>query len=100
MEVKVVDFWLSRVMPLESTNIFVASHGTPSYVDPMYHQMYHLTDKSDVYNFYVALEELILRKKAVNTNKESKFGSECIDLAIMAIPKFQNGTLHEVVDLI
>ncbi|GLJ29496.1 hypothetical protein SUGI_0581450 [Cryptomeria japonica] len=84
MKVKVVDFGLSRVMPLG-----------PSYVDPMYHQMYHLTDKSDVYNFSVALEELIFGKKAMNTNKQRKFGSKDIDLAIMAIPKFENGSLHE-----
>ncbi|XP_057856286.2 LOW QUALITY PROTEIN: LEAF RUST 10 DISEASE-RESISTANCE LOCUS RECEPTOR-LIKE PROTEIN KINASE-like 1.2 [Cryptomeria japonica] len=94
MRVKVADFGLSRVMPLESTHISTFPQGTPGYVDPVYHQMYQLTDKSDVYSFGVVLVELISGKKAVDTKRDSKD----IGLANMAISNIQNGTLNELVD--
>ncbi|GLJ36758.1 hypothetical protein SUGI_0740430 [Cryptomeria japonica] len=94
MKVKVVDFGLSRMIPLETTHISTAPQGTPGYVDPAYYQMYELTDKSDVYSFGVVLMELISGKKAVDRSRDSKD----IGLANMAVSKIQNGTLHELVD--
>ncbi|KAL8113138.1 hypothetical protein AgCh_020461 [Apium graveolens] len=45
--VKVADFGLSRLFPLEATHVSTAPQGTPRYVNPEYHECYQLTDKSD-----------------------------------------------------
>uniref|UniRef100_M8BWY4 Uncharacterized protein n=1 Tax=Aegilops tauschii TaxID=37682 RepID=M8BWY4_AEGTA len=43
--------------------------GTPGYVDPQYHQNFHLSDKSDVYSFDVVLVEIITAMKAVDFSR-------------------------------
>ncbi|TXG57329.1 hypothetical protein EZV62_018642 [Acer yangbiense] len=45
--VKVVDFGLSRLFPTDVTHVSTAPQGTPSYVDPEYHQCYQLTREDD-----------------------------------------------------
>uniref|UniRef100_A0A453DSH5 non-specific serine/threonine protein kinase n=1 Tax=Aegilops tauschii subsp. strangulata TaxID=200361 RepID=A0A453DSH5_AEGTS len=91
--VKVADFGLSRLFPLEVTHVSTVPQGTPGYVDPVYHQCYKLTDKSDVYSFGVVLVELISSKPAVDMSRSH---SE-INLANMALNRIQN---HEVVQLV
>ncbi|CAA6665305.1 unnamed protein product [Spirodela intermedia] len=68
--------------------------GTPGYVDPEYHQCYHLTDKSDVYSFGVVLVELISSMPAVDITRRRHE----INLSSMAIGKIQSGDLAELVD--
>ncbi|KAL5229360.1 hypothetical protein ABZP36_017625 [Zizania latifolia] len=93
--VKVADFGLSRLFPLDVTHVSTAPQGTPGYVDPEYHQCYQLTDKSDVYSFGVVLVELISTKPAVDiTRKRNE-----INLAGMAINKIQSCELEQLVDL-
>ncbi|KAM3198001.1 hypothetical protein ACQJBY_073221 [Aegilops geniculata] len=91
--VKVADFGLSRLFPLEVTHVSTVPQGTPGYVDPVYHQCYKLTDKSDVYSFGVVLVELISSKPAVDMSRSH---SE-INLANMALNRIQN---HEVLQLV
>lgn len=91
--VKVADFGLSRLFPLEVTHVSTVPQGTPGYVDPVYHQCYKLTDKSDVYSFGVVLVELISSKAAVDMSRSH---SE-INLANMALNRIQN---HEVTQLV
>ncbi|CAM0878997.1 unnamed protein product [Alopecurus aequalis] len=91
--VKVADFGLSRLFPLEVTHVSTVPQGTPGYVDPVYHQCYKLTDKSDVYSYGVVLVELISSKPAVDMSRSH---SE-INLANMALNRIQN---HEVVQLV
>ncbi|KAH1081894.1 hypothetical protein J1N35_021655 [Gossypium stocksii] len=92
--VKVADFGLSRLFPNDVTHVSTAPQGTPGYVDPEYHQCYHLTEKSDVYSFGVVLVELISAKKAVDVSRHR----HDINLANMAISRIQNQALHELVD--
>ncbi|OEL31691.1 LEAF RUST 10 DISEASE-RESISTANCE LOCUS RECEPTOR-LIKE PROTEIN KINASE-like 1.1, partial [Dichanthelium oligosanthes] len=92
--VKVADFGLSRLYPLEVTHVSTVPQGTPGYVDPVYHQCYKLTDKSDVYSFGVVLVELISSKPAVDMSRSH---SE-INLANMAINRIQNHKVEQLVD--
>jgi len=92
--VKIADFGLSRLMPLEASHVSTSPQGTPGYVDPDYNHFYQLTDKSDVYSFGVVLIEIISGKKAVD---ELRDGKE-ISLAHLATTKIQTGVLQELVD--
>ncbi|XP_077219827.1 LEAF RUST 10 DISEASE-RESISTANCE LOCUS RECEPTOR-LIKE PROTEIN KINASE-like 1.2 isoform X1 [Tasmannia lanceolata] len=93
--VKVADFGLSRLLPVDVTHVSTAPQGTPGYVDPDYHKCYQLTDKSDVYSFGVVLVELISSKPAVDISRHQ----DEINLAYMALNKILNNALHELVDL-
>ncbi|KAF8080815.1 hypothetical protein N665_0921s0009 [Sinapis alba] len=92
--VKVADFGLSRLFPMDQTHISTAPQGTPGYVDPEYYQCYRLNEKSDVYSFGVVLTELISSKEAVDITRHR----HDINLANMAVSKIQNNALHELVD--
>ncbi|KAM0980110.1 hypothetical protein ACFX13_016134 [Malus domestica] len=92
--VKVADFGLSRLFPMNVTHISTAPQGTPGYVDPEYNQCYQLTSKSDVYSFGVVLIELISSMPAVDITRHRHE----INLSTMAINKIKNHTLHELVD--
>ncbi|ANM58204.1 Protein kinase domain [Arabidopsis thaliana x Arabidopsis arenosa] len=93
-QVKVADFGLSRLFPMDQTHISTAPQGTPGYVDPEYYQCYQLNEKSDVYSFGVVLTELISSKEAVDITRHR----HDINLANMAVSKIQNNALHELVD--
>ncbi|XP_020890250.1 LEAF RUST 10 DISEASE-RESISTANCE LOCUS RECEPTOR-LIKE PROTEIN KINASE-like 1.4 isoform X1 [Arabidopsis lyrata subsp. lyrata] len=93
-QVKVADFGLSRLFPMDQTHISTAPQGTPGYVDPEYYQCYSLNEKSDVYSFGVVLSELISSKEAVDITRHR----HDINLANMAVSKIQNNALHELVD--
>lgn len=92
--VKVADFGLSRLFPLDVTHASTAPHGTPGYVDPEYHECYQLTKKGDVYSFGVVLIELISSMPVVDINRHRHE----INLADLAMNKIQNGALHELID--
>ncbi|KAJ4752679.1 Protein kinase family protein [Rhynchospora pubera] len=92
--VKVGDFGLSRLFPLDVTHVSTVPQGTPGYVDPVYHQCYQLTDKSDVYSFGVVLVELISSKPAVDITRRR----DEINLASLALNKIQTDQLDELVD--
>ncbi|KAF0905017.1 hypothetical protein E2562_000828 [Oryza meyeriana var. granulata] len=92
--VKVADFGLSRLFPLDVTHVSTVPQGTPGYVDPVYHQCYKLTDKSDVYSFGVVLVELISSKPAVDMSRSHSD----INLASMALNRIQNHEVDQLVD--
>ncbi|KAJ6833751.1 LEAF RUST 10 DISEASE-RESISTANCE LOCUS RECEPTOR-LIKE PROTEIN KINASE-like 1.2 isoform X2 [Iris pallida] len=92
--VKVADFGLSRLFPLDATHVSTAPQGTPGYVDPEYHQCYQLTDRSDVYSFGVVLVELISSKPAVDIRRSRHE----INLANMAVNMIQKCQLEQLVD--
>ncbi|KAF0912599.1 hypothetical protein E2562_015288 [Oryza meyeriana var. granulata] len=93
---KVADFGLSRMgmTSVDSSHISTSPQGTPGYVDPQYHQNFHLSDKSDVYSFGVVLVEIITAMKAVDFNR---VGSE-VNLAQLAVDRIGKGCLDDIVD--
>ncbi|XP_057873774.2 wall-associated receptor kinase-like 14 [Cryptomeria japonica] len=91
---KVGDFGLSRIVPTEESHISTVPQGTPGYVDPQYHQNFHLSDKSDVYSFGVVLVEIITALKVVDFTRNK---SE-ISLAVLALDKIGSGCLHHIID--
>nr|GEU49528.1 wall-associated receptor kinase-like 14 [Tanacetum cinerariifolium] len=91
---KVADFGLSRLGMLDDSHISTAPQGTPGYVDPQYHQNFHLSDKSDVYSFGVVLVEIITALKVVDF---SRHHSE-INLAALAIDKIGKGCVDDIID--
>ncbi|KAL3592068.1 hypothetical protein D5086_010708 [Populus alba] len=91
---KVADFGLSRLGMEESSHISTAPQGTPGYLDPQYHQYFHLSDKSDVYSFGVVLVEIITAQKVVDFSRPH---SE-VNLAALAIDRIGRGCVDEIVD--
>ncbi|KAI4993441.1 hypothetical protein ZWY2020_007754 [Hordeum vulgare] len=93
---KVADFGLSRMgmTSVDSSHISTAPQGTPGYVDPQYHQNFHLSDKSDVYSFGVVLVEIITAMKAVDFSR----GPSEVNLAQLAVEKIARGCVDDIVD--
>ncbi|XP_057768437.1 wall-associated receptor kinase-like 14 [Salvia miltiorrhiza] len=91
---KVADFGLSRFGMTDDSHISTAPQGTPGYLDPQYHQNFHLSDKSDVYSFGVVLVEIITAMKVVDFSRSH---SE-INLAALAIDRIGKGRIDEIVD--
>lgn len=92
--VKVADFGLSRLFPINVTHISTAPQGTPGYLDPEYHQCYQLTDKSDVYSFGVVLVELISSLPAVDICRKD----DEINLSNYAMKRIQCSLFDDLVD--
>ncbi|XP_024031019.1 wall-associated receptor kinase-like 14 [Morus notabilis] len=91
---KVADFGLSRLGMTELSHISTAPQGTPGYVDPQYHQNFHLSDKSDVYSFGVVLVEIITSLKVVDFNRPQ---SE-VNLAALAVDRIGKGCVDDIID--
>lgn len=91
---KVADFGLSRLGIVESSHISTAPQGTPGYLDPEYHQNFHLSDKSDVYSFGVVLIEIITAFKALDFSRKHNE----VNLAPLAVDRIKKGCLDEIID--
>ncbi|KAK4390627.1 Wall-associated receptor kinase-like 14 [Sesamum angolense] len=91
---KVADFGLSRLGMTESSHISTAPQGTPGYLDPQYHQHFHLSDKSDVYSFGVVLIEIITALKVVDFSRPQNE----VNLAALAVDRIGRGHLDEIID--
>lgn len=91
---KLADFGLSRLGMAESSHISTAPQGTPGYLDPQYHQNFHLSDKSDVYSFGVVLVEIITGLKAVDFKRPQNE----VNLAALATDRIGRGCLNEIID--
>ncbi|KAM0902607.1 hypothetical protein ACQ4PT_019198 [Festuca glaucescens] len=95
---KLADFGLSRggfgPEDASRSHVSTAPQGTPGYVDPDYHQSFHLSDKSDVYSFGVVLLELITAMRVVDFGRAP---SE-VNLASLALDRIGKGRVEEIVD--
>lgn len=94
---KVADFGLSRLGITEishASHVSTAPQGTPGYVDPQYHQDYHLSDKSDVYSFGVVLVEIITGLKVVDFSRPHNE----VNLASLAVDRIRKGLLDDIID--
>ncbi|XAR57845.1 Non-specific serine/threonine protein kinase [Bertholletia excelsa] len=91
---KVADFGLSRLGMIDDSHISTAPQGTPGYVDPQYHQNFHLSDKSDVYSFGVVLVEIITALKVVDFSRPH---SE-VNLAALATDRIGKGRVDDILD--
>lgn len=91
---KVADFGLSRLGMTETSHISTAPQGTPGYVDPQYHQNFHLSDRSDVYSFGVVLVEIITALKVVDFTRPQSD----VNLAALAVDRIGKGCVDEIID--
>ncbi|GMH06442.1 hypothetical protein Nepgr_008282 [Nepenthes gracilis] len=91
---KLADFGLSRLVMTELSHISTAPQGTLGYVDPEYHQNFHLSDKSDVCSFGVVLLEIITALKVVDFSRPQKE----VNLAALAVDRFWKGRINEIID--
>ncbi|XP_048528424.1 wall-associated receptor kinase-like 21 isoform X4 [Triticum urartu] len=98
LRAKLADFGLSRAArgaeDASRSHVSTAPQGTPGYVDPEYHQSFHLSDKSDVYSFGVVLLELITAMKVVDFARPANE----VNLACLALDRIGKGRVEEIVD--
>ncbi|CAL5186576.1 unnamed protein product [Lathyrus oleraceus] len=92
--VKVADFGLSRIFPIDKSRVLTTPKGTSGYLDPEYNKTQELTYKSDVFSFGVVLIELITCLRAYDISRKK----EDVVLYEMAMNKFQNQTLTDIMD--
>ncbi|RWR74592.1 wall-associated receptor kinase 5-like protein [Cinnamomum micranthum f. kanehirae] len=92
--VKVADFGVSRLVPIDHTQITTLVQGTWGYLDPECFQTGKLTDKSDVYSFGVVLLELLTGEKAVCLNRSH----EDRNLAMYFVRKMKENRLFQMLE--
>ncbi|XP_039123939.1 wall-associated receptor kinase 3-like [Dioscorea cayenensis subsp. rotundata] len=91
---KVSDFGISRLVPLDQTQVPTLVQGTFGYLDPEYFQTSQLTSKSDVYSFGVVLVELLTGHKPVSTERSR----EDSNLAMYFLSSLKCKDLREFID--
>ncbi|KAK9109561.1 hypothetical protein Sjap_017621 [Stephania japonica] len=91
---KVADFGLSRLVPLDQTQVPTLVQGTFGYLDPEYFHTSQLTEKSDVYSFGVVLVELLTGQKPVSLERSQ----EESNLAMYFLSSMSNKDLAEFLD--
>ncbi|PRQ40294.1 putative protein kinase RLK-Pelle-WAK-LRK10L-1 family [Rosa chinensis] len=70
--VKVADFGLSQLFPIDVSRVSTSLQGTLGYVDPAYQETCKLTSMNDVYSFGVVLIELVSSMRAFDMRKQAR----------------------------
>ncbi|KAJ9146238.1 hypothetical protein P3X46_028528 [Hevea brasiliensis] len=91
-QAKVSDFGVSRLVPLDQTQVSTLVQGTLGYIDPEYLLTSLLNEKSDVYSFGVVLLELLTGQKALSSDRPDKDKS----LAAFFIDSMKEDRLFEI----
>ncbi|XP_057539819.1 putative wall-associated receptor kinase-like 16 isoform X1 [Amaranthus tricolor] len=91
---KIADFGVSRLVPIDQSQITTLVQGTFGYLDPEYFLTSHLSEKSDVYSFGVVLVELITRKKPISWDT----GLEDRNLAMHFISSIKGNQFLDIVE--
>ncbi|KAJ9131129.1 hypothetical protein P3X46_033758 [Hevea brasiliensis] len=91
-QAKVSDFGVSRLVPLDQTQLPTLVQGTFGYIDPEYFHSGLLNEKSDVYSFGVVLLELLTGEKALSSDRPDKDKS----LAAFFISSMKEDRLFEI----
>ncbi|KAL7262992.1 hypothetical protein ACSBR1_001204 [Camellia fascicularis] len=91
---KVSDFGVSRLVPLDQTQLSTLVQGILGYIGPEYFHSGLLTNKSDVYSFGVVLVELLTGEKSVSMHRPEKHRS----LATYFIPLLEEDRLNQVLE--
>ncbi|KAI3985941.1 hypothetical protein MKX01_039023 [Papaver californicum] len=76
------------------SHILTVPQGTPGYLDPRYHQNFHLSDRSDAYSFGVVLIEILSGLKVVDFTRQPNE----VNLANFAMEKIRMGCLDKIID--
>lgn len=91
---KVSDFGVSRLFPLDQTQLPTLVQGTFGYIDPEYFHSGLLNEKSDVYSFGVVIVELLTGESVISPNRPDKDKS----LAMYLISSIKDDRLFEILD--
>ncbi|KAJ9128741.1 hypothetical protein P3X46_034525 [Hevea brasiliensis] len=91
-QAKVSDFGVSRLVPLDQTQLSTLVQGTLGYIDPEYLLTSLLNEKSDVYSFGVVLLELLTGQKALSSDRPDKDKS----LAAFFLDSMKEDRLFEI----
>nr|DAD39437.1 TPA_asm: hypothetical protein HUJ06_013760 [Nelumbo nucifera] len=91
---KISDFGVSRLLPMNQSQITTLVQGTLGYLDPEYFHTSQLTEKSDVYSFGVVLIELLTSKKPLCFERSQ----EQRNLATYFISSMKENCLFEMIE--
>eukprot|EP00268_Persea_americana_P047521 TRINITY_DN49609_c0_g1_i1.p1 TRINITY_DN49609_c0_g1~~TRINITY_DN49609_c0_g1_i1.p1 ORF type:complete len:176 (-),score=31.60 TRINITY_DN49609_c0_g1_i1:254-754(-) len=91
---KVADFGVSRLVPIDKTNVSTLVLGTFGYLDPEYFNTGKLKAKTDVYSSGVVLLELLTGQKSVWLGSSLVYHS----LPIAFLSHVENDNLNEILN--
>ncbi|KNA05209.1 hypothetical protein SOVF_192500 [Spinacia oleracea] len=91
---KIADFGVSRLVPIDQTQVTTLVQGTFGYLDPEYFLTSRLSEKSDVYSFGVVLVELLTKRKPISWET----GMEDRNLAMIFISSVKNNQFFDILE--
>ncbi|KAL5841343.1 hypothetical protein ACOSQ3_011946 [Xanthoceras sorbifolium] len=94
LNAKISDFGLAKLKEEENTHISTRVAGTVGYMAPEYALWDHLTEKADVYSFWVVALEIASGRN----NASYRAQNGCVCLLDFAFNLQQKGNLMEIVD--
>ncbi|KNA25999.1 hypothetical protein SOVF_001440 [Spinacia oleracea] len=92
--VKIADCGVSRLVPMDQTQVKTLIQGTFGYLDPEYFLTSHLSEKSDIYSFGVVLVELLTKRKPISWET----GLEDRNLAMIFISSVKNNQFFDILE--
>ncbi|KNA26000.1 hypothetical protein SOVF_001450 [Spinacia oleracea] len=91
---KIADFGVSRLVPIDQTQVTTLVQGTFGYLDPEYFLTSNLSEKSDVYSFGVVLVELLTKRKPISWET----GLEDRNLAMIFISSLKSNQFFDILE--